>query len=256
MGESTKKRSELGYIGNKGIGFKSVFKLTACPEVHSRNFHFRFDARSEGLSFVLPLPIDAPADWDASQGTLIRLPLAYGQLSTDGGHSRFAEERAHAATNFRRQLLRDVHSSTLLFLHRLRSIHVHDGDAGVTRELHRRDIGHGLVLLEETEPLVRLTQAGSVARSASERKHSKDIWLCTSQTVEASNEEGVRPTVMTVAIPWLDDEEDAAARGAETLAAQDVFAYLPLRSYGFKFVLQADWDIPAARESIDATSSW
>ena len=32
-GESTKKASDAGYIGNKGIGFKSVFKLTATPEV-------------------------------------------------------------------------------------------------------------------------------------------------------------------------------------------------------------------------------
>ena len=31
MGESTKQASDAGYIGNKGIGFKSVFKLTTTP---------------------------------------------------------------------------------------------------------------------------------------------------------------------------------------------------------------------------------
>eukprot|EP00730_Choanoeca_flexa_P003644 TRINITY_DN11465_c0_g2_i6.p1 TRINITY_DN11465_c0_g2~~TRINITY_DN11465_c0_g2_i6.p1 ORF type:complete len:1562 (+),score=387.99 TRINITY_DN11465_c0_g2_i6:413-4687(+) len=44
--------------------------------------------------------------------------------------------------------------------------------------------------------------------------------------------------------------------GMGDLEAQDVFAFLPLTSYGFKFVLQADWIVPAARESIDASSAW
>jgi hypothetical protein len=36
----------------------------------------------------------------------------------------------------------------------------------------------------------------------------------------------------------------------------NVFAFLPLRSYGFRFILQADFVVPSSRESIDRNSAW
>ena len=272
MGESTKKRSELSAIGNKGIGFKSVFKLSPCPEVHSRNFHFRFDAQSgEGLAFVLPLWTEAPAGWDASGGTLIRLPLYHDDNAADTDTAaaaqevdRLAQGRQQEANDFRRGLLRDVHAKLLLFLNRLRWMHVHDEISGLLRVLLRRDLGDGLVRLEEVEGAqaelaaemqAMPSSAAALATSATKGVVTASTWLCTSDIFEAPSEEGPRLTTVTIAVPWPDlDVADTAA--AATLPVQDVFAYLPLRSYGFRFILQADWDIPAARESIDHTSSW
>ena len=37
---------------------------------------------------------------------------------------------------------------------------------------------------------------------------------------------------------------------------QPLFAYLPLRSYGFRFILQADFEIPATRQEIRQDSLW
>lgn len=37
VGASTKSQL-VGYIGQKGIGFKSVFRVTSAPEIHSRYF--------------------------------------------------------------------------------------------------------------------------------------------------------------------------------------------------------------------------
>jgi hypothetical protein len=37
---------------------------------------------------------------------------------------------------------------------------------------------------------------------------------------------------------------------------QEVFAFLPVRSYGFRFVLQADFVLPSSRENIDRDSAW
>ena len=37
---------------------------------------------------------------------------------------------------------------------------------------------------------------------------------------------------------------------------QPVFAYLPLRSYGFRFIIQADFEVPSSREDIDKDSVW
>ena len=43
VGASSKGKGAKGYIGQKGIGFKSVFRVSGAPEVHSRGFHFSLD---------------------------------------------------------------------------------------------------------------------------------------------------------------------------------------------------------------------
>lgn len=43
---------------------------------------------------------------------------------------------------------------------------------------------------------------------------------------------------------------------AKTLTAQPIFAYLPLRSYGFRFILQADFEIPASRQDFRRDNLW
>ena len=54
VGKSTKDPHRSGYIGQKGIGFKSVFRITDVPEIHSNNFHVKFDTKSGPIGYVLP----------------------------------------------------------------------------------------------------------------------------------------------------------------------------------------------------------
>jgi len=54
VGQSTKGVHRSGYIGQKGIGFKSVFRVTDTPEIHSNGFHIMFDARSDHIGYILP----------------------------------------------------------------------------------------------------------------------------------------------------------------------------------------------------------
>ena len=35
-----------------------------------------------------------------------------------------------------------------------------------------------------------------------------------------------------------------------------MFAFLPLRSYGFRFVVQGDFDLPSSREDVNTDSAW
>ena len=35
-----------------------------------------------------------------------------------------------------------------------------------------------------------------------------------------------------------------------------MFAYLPLRSYGFRFIIQGDFEVPSSREDVDKDKSW
>lgn len=43
VGKSSKTK-KTGYIGEKGIGFKSVFTISNTPEIHSNGYHFRFES--------------------------------------------------------------------------------------------------------------------------------------------------------------------------------------------------------------------
>ena len=44
----------LLFLGQKGIGFKSVFRVTDCPEIHSNGFHICFDASKNRMGYILP----------------------------------------------------------------------------------------------------------------------------------------------------------------------------------------------------------
>ena len=45
-------------LGQKGIGFKSVFRVTDAPEIHSNGFHMQFDVHSGPLGYILPHWVD------------------------------------------------------------------------------------------------------------------------------------------------------------------------------------------------------
>jgi len=59
VGRSTKVKQE-GYIGEKGIGFKSVFQVTADPHVFSRGYAFRLPETESltGLGYIVPVWVD------------------------------------------------------------------------------------------------------------------------------------------------------------------------------------------------------
>lgn len=87
VGRTTKKHT-VGYIGQKGIGFKSVFKITDAPQIHSKDFHVSFDlVKHSALGYVLPTWVaDANAAEIAavsklgSRQTVTRVVLPFKQV--------------------------------------------------------------------------------------------------------------------------------------------------------------------------------
>src|SRR4051812_39653144 len=83
VARSTKVDRTRGYVGEKGIGFKSVFKVTARPQVYSGPFQFQFDDES----FVVPSWCEpAPGIAIDPATTTIVLPLR-DALRSDAEHS-------------------------------------------------------------------------------------------------------------------------------------------------------------------------
>ncbi|XP_029953318.1 protein NO VEIN isoform X2 [Salarias fasciatus] len=226
VGRSTKGKHKYGYIGQKGIGFKSVFKVTDCPEIHSNGFHLRFDKTCGPMGYILPhwsedeRPLGAQLK-DVSQHswtTKISLPLRTESQQT-------------------RNLFHDVHPSLLLFLHRLRSITICNQSEKRVVTMTRKDLSHNVLEVEHTDGVER--------------------WLVVKSTLRptaAKTKEDVESTELALAFQLGGDTagSDAACQPQK----QPVFAYLPLRSFGFRFIIQADFDIPSSREDVDRDSSW
>jgi hypothetical protein len=74
VGESTKgsrQSGRRGYIGEKGIGFKSVFKVAEVVHIYSHPYYFKFDKREE-LGMITPI-------WVPEEQ---RLAVASGDIQT------------------------------------------------------------------------------------------------------------------------------------------------------------------------------
>ncbi|XP_028332404.1 uncharacterized protein LOC114481634 isoform X2 [Gouania willdenowi] len=224
VGRSTKGKHQYGYIGQKGIGFKSVFKVTDCPEIHSNGFHLRFDRTSGPMGYILPhwaeddRPLNAPVDAIRLNGwtTKISLPL---------------RSESHQTRN----LFHDVHPSLLLFLHRLRSITIYSQSEKRLITMTRKDCHHNVLEVEHTDGVER--------------------WLVVKSTLQPKKiKEDIEAT--EIALAFKLSRETTGSEILHQPEKQPVFAYLPLRSFGLRFIIQADFDIPSSREDVDRDSSW
>ncbi|KAK5651417.1 hypothetical protein OQA88_12505 [Cercophora sp. LCS_1] len=227
IGSSTKggKAKRRGYTGEKGVGFKSVFKVADVVWIRSGHYSFKFD-KAQKLGMLTPIWAEFPANCDPRQ-TTIRLEMTPG----------YRQE----------ELIRELQSldaSILLFLRRLASvtISVHT----CTRTPWTTSVNKGI------SPSVG--SAGGSLQTVTLRKDSEQqTYLMSTYLVQDLPPEPKRACVqqseITIAFP-LSASED------ESLPSQFVYAFLPIRDFGFKFVLNADFVLSASREAISESSAW
>ncbi|XP_067859939.1 uncharacterized protein wu:fj29h11 isoform X2 [Heptranchias perlo] len=224
VGCSTKGKHEYGYIGQKGIGFKSVFKVTDSPEIHSNGFHIRFERNSGPMGYILPHWVDdeRPVRLMGSEAektrwtTKIVLPLKSQNQQTQN-------------------LFHDIDPSLLLFLHRLRSITIINKVKSQDFLVTRRDLSNNILEVKH--------RAGA------------DHWLVIKTILNARKiKENVECTELALAFKLDSEKRNLGPRLQPE--KQPVFAFLPLRSFGFRFIIQGDFDIPSSREDIDRDSPW
>uniref|UniRef100_A0A3Q3NAZ7 Protein NO VEIN-like n=1 Tax=Mastacembelus armatus TaxID=205130 RepID=A0A3Q3NAZ7_9TELE len=224
VGCSTKGKHKYGYIGQKGIGFKSVFKVTDCPEIHSNGFHLRFDKTCGPMGYILP-------HWTEDERPLSTQLKDISQLSWTTKICLPLRAESHQTRN----LFHDVHPSLLLFLHRLRSITIYNQSENRLVTMTRKDLSDSVLEVEHTDGTER--------------------WLVIKTTLQPKKiKEDVESTELALAFQLGSDNT-----GCNIICQpqkQPVFAYLPLRSFGFRFIIQGDFDIPSSREDVDRDSSW
>ncbi|XP_077234844.1 histidine kinase-, DNA gyrase B-, and HSP90-like ATPase family protein [Tasmannia lanceolata] len=234
VGNSTKKGSAAGYIGQKGIGFKSVFRVTDAPEIHSNGFHVKFDISEGQIGFVLPTltpPCDISLFLRQLSGQVIPTETTcWNTCIVLPFRSKLKEGMGMSSII---SMFSDLHPSLLLFLHRLQCIKF------------RNMLNDSLIIIRR-----ETTGDGIVKVSHGKEKMS---WLVASQKLQAST---IRAHVQTTEIAIAFTLQESNDVYKPHLQQQPVFAFLPLRTYGLKFILQGDFVLPSSREEVDGDSAW
>ncbi|KAL8227348.1 hypothetical protein R6Q57_017180 [Mikania cordata] len=240
VGNSTKKAFSAGYIGKKGIGFKSVFRVTDAPEVHSNGFHIKFDLTEGQIGLVLPT-IVPPCD--ISFFTNLVSLNTIDQMNTHQYNtclvlplkstlkSKLTE--TSIVDNITSMFL-DLHPSLLLFLHRLQCIKIRNMLTDSFIIMRKEIIGNGLINVSIGNETL--------------------TWFVDSQKLQANwIRNDVKFTEISIALA-LEVLKDGTY--IPKLDHQSVFAFLPLRTYGLKFIIQGDFILPSSREEVDGDSPW
>ncbi|XP_029119151.1 protein NO VEIN isoform X2 [Elaeis guineensis] len=234
VGNSTKKGSSAGYIGQKGIGFKSVFRVTDAPEIHSNGFHVKFDISEGEIGFVCPTIIP-PYDINHIERQL----LCDDQTDTTSWNTCIvlpfnSKLKQGMGINSVISMFSELHPSLLLFLHRIQCIKFKNMLDDKLVVLRRETLGDGMVMVSHGK--------------------EKMSWLVVSCNLQAHI---IRHNVKTtkIAIAFTLQKSDNGDYKLH-LDQQPVFAFLPLRKYGLKFILQGDFVLPSSREEVDGDSAW
>ncbi|RSM05119.1 hypothetical protein CDV31_009753 [Fusarium ambrosium] len=220
IGKSSKvKLDGRRSIGEKGIGFKSVFKVASTVWISSRGYSFKFD-KDRPLGMITPiweeLPQEQLSNGGSEGGTFMRL-----QLSHDCDREQLRKEITSFDPNI------------LIFLRTLKEITltIDDSNGYSKRVLRGVSEPNSIKILQNDKEIVDyVTFTYNVQDMPSEPKR-----------------QGITESDILLAFPVQDNQGQPAAH--------QVYAFLPIRNYGFNFLLQADFLLTSNREDI-TTSPW
>ena len=327
IAQSTKVNKK--FIGQKGIGFKSVFKVTTTPVIHSGSYSFHFDSDALGkLGYLIPFPLKTMAtrrmrssplfqesDFGALADKLFDAGVSEAEeqrffnvvASEDDGASPSEEEGADSSSgpNGTRIVLpfsgnvdvdvvsahmtEDIQPRLLLFLRNLRRLVLHHTARykvvmnkqllHESRNTHilllstvregsmvRRDDMTAMVGANIENKLLSSYSGAGGAVSKKDAKGKKNVdpvaasdaqsktvtreqesWFVFTEKLISPIDRGNADADLKIAFPF------PQLQSLISTEQQHVFAWLPTRSYGFRFIIQADFVVATSREALIAT---
>jgi len=223
VGASSKAKNKQHHIGEKGIGFKSVFSVSDAPEIHSNGYHFRFDRTDPKnlLGYVIPTWCDVAPE--ARRGaTTIVLPAA-------------------PKYHFDASTLAELDARVLLFLNQLKQLTlIQDGGTCSYKRSDHKGVSH--LTTSATSPDGEVTEVRLRYVRVTETFDMTDIADEKRPDVGASS--------VVLAFPVESSGE------ARLEPASYVFAYLPIHQLGFKFPFHADFILNSGREAVLNDRPW
>ncbi|KAF4628320.1 hypothetical protein G7Y89_g9830 [Cudoniella acicularis] len=224
-GESTKVAAQ-GYIGEKGIGFKSVFKVAKKVHIQSGPFSFSFeytkDGNDDGLGMVTPLNEDfedLPSDIRTRMTLTLLDPSIFEQQAQD---------------------LLKVPDALLLFLTDLKQLEIKIYSPNRSPV----ETNYARCVYEQGGNLETVQKITTVDGESTEK--TQDFFVVKKEIPNLPIDEArrdIHQATVILAFP-VDEEEDPI------ISPQHVFAFLPLRLAGFTFLIQSDFITQASREDV------
>lgn len=232
IGKSSKQGAS-GYIGEKGIGFKSTFMAAWKVEIQSGPFSFYFQHRDgdSGMGMITPI-------WFEPEAELVRPLTRIALYFHDNGPTENLQRRRDDII----KQLGDLQGTVLLFLKNLRAIDIKVFNRARQPSWSRRtviekDAVGNLVQLHTVERREGMaSRAGpgpSTFKNTSHRFHvtrhlALNLPRNENRTYTAVEEETKAYSTAEVALAFpLNDNNEPV------IEAQELFAFMPVRKIGF-----------------------
>lgn len=207
--ESTKTVAQ-GYIGEKGIGFKSVFKVAKKVHIQSEPFSFSFeytkDSSDDGLEMVTPID-EEYHDLPEDVTTRITLTLLDPSSPDQSDHDLF-----------------NIPDALLLFLTKIKVLHIdiYPENGSATRTTYSHLLGD----VDKSEIITKKKTIGGTSTDEELRFHviRKEVNNLPSDKARKHSNQA------TVVLAFPVDKEK---NDTPIIQPQHVFAFLPLHLAGF-----------------------
>ncbi|KAJ4314946.1 hypothetical protein N0V84_008640 [Fusarium piperis] len=238
IGKSSKSATK-GYIGEKGIGFKSVFMAAWKVHIQSGVYSFSFKHRPSdgGLGMITPV-------W---QDPIEELPRHMTRMTLDL-HTEGDPQSISAQRDSIRQQLRKLNGNILLFMRKLEEIRIiiEDNGSKTSSIFSKREADNGRIEILKTVTRDDSDSSESSSTLYHITKHQVHNLSKNENRTYSEEEDRLREystAEIVLAFPLTPEYEPV-------IESQEVFAFLPVQTAGFSFLIQSDFMTNASREHI------
>ena len=238
IGTSSKTGAQ-GYIGEKGIGFKSVFMAASKVHIQSGalSFSFRHEIGDLGIGMITPI-------WEETNeelpSPLTRFTL---YLHEHGDAEMLAKTRESIQTQFE-----ELQANILLFMKNLKKIQVISYDetseqtSSTTYSVERP---HATCAVLKKTKITKFVTQNDVKRFHVTTHEATNLAKNENRTYSEIEESSCAyaKSLVVLAFPLSEGQ-------TPDVEPQDLFVFLPVRPVGFNFLIQADFVTDANRQDV------
>ncbi|KAL2539645.1 DNA binding [Abeliophyllum distichum] len=253
IGRSTKKNNrKRGYIGEKGIGFKSVFLITSQPYIFSNGYQIRFNespCSKCNVGYIVP-------EWVEENPISLEIKHIYGSNSDLPTTTIVLPLKPDKVKPVKQQLS-SIHPELLLFLSKIKRLSVREDTedpscntvtaisiSSETNFITRKNIDAESFTLHLTAD----EKCDDFERECSYHMWRQRFPVRRENKVERRME--VEEWVITLAFPY----GERLHRGS---TSPGIYAFLPTEMVtNFPFIIQADFLLASSRETILLDCTW
>ncbi|CAD6256984.1 unnamed protein product [Miscanthus lutarioriparius] len=233
VGKSTKKGNRhQGYIGEKGIGFKSVFLISSQPHIFSNGYQIKFNEKpcaECNIGYIVP-------QWVESTPSLSDIEALYGCSKVLPTTIIILPLKSEKIDAVKRQLS-SMHPEMLLFLTKIRKLSVREDNSDPSNTTVRE---------------ISISSEKNYQARKNMHAESYTLHLSAEETGKDEAECEIDEWVITLAFPHGGAH---LSRGKQL--SPGIYAFLPTEMVtSFPFIIQADFLLASSREAILFDSPW